>query len=141
MRFTPRDNRSRIRDSHHVPVTARQALRTDRSDRATTLQAHLQEHGPSQMENDMVSQDFRRQLEGYGLTTAEIVYRRPDHPWLLQTYLWQDYDVFPNFPTLERFLAFWKKNLDGALHSVRVAHSRLIRPAEIRAVDGVFRLH
>ena len=89
----------------------------------------------------MVSQDFRRQLEGYGLTTAEIVYRRPDHPWLLQTYLWQDYDVFPNFPTLERFLAFWKKNLDGALHSVRVAHSRLIRPAEIRAVDGVFRLH
>jgi uncharacterized protein Usg len=89
----------------------------------------------------MVSQDFRRQLEGYGLTTAEIVYRRPDHPWLLQTYLWQDYDVFPSFPTLERFLAFWKKNLDGALHSVRVAHSRLIRPAELRSVDGVFRLH
>ena len=89
----------------------------------------------------MVSQDFRRQLEGYGLTTAEIVYRRPDHPWLLQTYLWQDYDLFPCFPTLERFLAFWKSNLDGALHSVRVAHSRLIRPAEIRAIDGVLRLH
>lgn len=89
----------------------------------------------------MVSQDFRRQLAGYGLTTAEIVYRRPDHPWLLQTYLWQDYDLFPNFPTLERFLAFWKNNLDGALHSVRVAHSRLIQPAEIRAVDGILRLH
>jgi len=89
----------------------------------------------------MVSQDFRRQLAGYGLTTAEIVYRRPDHPWLLQTYLWQDYDLCPGFPTLERFLAFWKNNLDGALHSVRVAHSRLIRPAEIRAIDGVFRLH
>jgi uncharacterized protein Usg len=98
-------------------------------------------HGADQMENDMVSQDFRRQLEGYGLTTAEIVYRRPDHPWLLQTYLWQDYDMFPHFPTLERFLAFWRKNLDGALHSVRIAHSRLIRPAEIRSVDGVFRLH
>jgi uncharacterized protein Usg len=93
------------------------------------------------MEDVMVSQDFRRQLEGYGLTTAEIVYRRPDHPWLLQTYLWQDYDLFPRFPTLERFLAFWRSNLDGALHSVRVAHSRLIQPAEIRAIDGVFRLH
>ena len=39
----------------------------------------------------MVSRDFRRQLEGYGLTTANILYRRPDHPWLLQTYVWQDY--------------------------------------------------
>ena len=42
--------------------------------------------------------DFRKQLSGYGLTTAEIVYRRPDRHWLLQTYVWQDYDMFPNFP-------------------------------------------
>jgi uncharacterized protein Usg len=27
------------------------------------------------------------------------------------------------------------------LHSVTVAHSRLIKPAEIRAVNGEFRLH
>ena len=40
----------------------------------------------------MVSDDFRRQLAGYGLTTARIFYRRPDHRWLLQTYVWQDYD-------------------------------------------------
>ncbi len=36
----------------------------------------------------MTSKDFRRQVEGYGLTTAEILYRRPDHPWLLQAYVW-----------------------------------------------------
>ena len=42
------------------------------------------------MEGTMVSQDFRKQLEGYGLTTANILYRRPDHPWLLQTFVWQD---------------------------------------------------
>jgi uncharacterized protein Usg len=46
-----------------------------------------------------------------------------------------------SFASLERFLAFWRSNLDGALHSVRVAHSRLIRPAEIHPIDGVFRLH
>ena len=28
----------------------------------------------------MVSEGFRKQLEGYGLTTAEILYRLPDHP-------------------------------------------------------------
>ena len=89
----------------------------------------------------MVSQDFRRQLQGYGLTTARIFYRRPDHPWLLQTYVWQQYDVCPEFPVLQGFLAFWRENLEGPLHSVTVAHSKLIRPAELRAVDGVFRLH
>jgi uncharacterized protein Usg len=89
----------------------------------------------------MVSTDFRRQMEGYGLTTARIFYRRPDHLWLLQTYVWQDYDLFPNFPTLQKFLAFWQKSLEGPVHSVMVAHSRLIRPAELRSVDGEFRLH
>ena len=89
----------------------------------------------------MVSRDFSRQLEGYGLTTARILYRCPDHPWLLQTYVWQEYDLFPAFPTLQKFLAFWQETLEGPLHSVMVAHSRLIKPAELRSVNGEFRLH
>jgi len=89
----------------------------------------------------MVSQDFRRQLEGYGLTTAHILYRRPDRLWLLQSYVWQNYDLCPDFPELHRFLDFWQAKLEGPLHSVTVAHSGLISPAEFRAVDGVFRLH
>jgi uncharacterized protein Usg len=89
----------------------------------------------------MVSKDFRRQLEGYGLTTARILYRRPDHLWLLQTYVWQDYDLCPHFPSLQKFLAFWQEQLEGPLHSVMVAHSKLIKPAEMRAVGGEFRLN
>ena len=89
----------------------------------------------------MITQDFRRQMEGYGLATAEILYRRPDHPWLLQSYVWQNYDLFPKFPALQDFLAFWQEKLDGPLYSVTVAHSRLIKPAELRAIDGIFRLH
>lgn len=89
----------------------------------------------------MVSRDFIRQLEGYGLTTATILYRIPDHPHLLQSYVWQDYDLAPKFPVLLGFLDFWKRELDGPLHSVTVAHSGLIRPAEIKALDGVFALH
>ena len=97
--------------------------------------------GASVSQQGSVSDDFRRQLQGYGLTTANILYRRPDHPWLLQTYVWQDYDLFPNFPALKDFLAFWETKLEGPLFAVTVAHSKLIKPAELRAVDGVFRLH
>lgn len=88
-----------------------------------------------------VSRDFALQMEGYGLVTAEILYRMPDHPSLLQTYLWQDYDLSPKFPELNRFLEFWQREIEGRLHSVRVAHSRLIKPAELRPVDGLFLLH
>jgi uncharacterized protein Usg len=89
----------------------------------------------------MVSESFRRQLEGYGLTTAHILYRLPDHPSLLQTFVWQEYDLCPKFPVLQRFLEFWQRTLEGPLYSVTVAHSRLIRPAEIRTLNGEFRLH
>jgi uncharacterized protein Usg len=89
----------------------------------------------------VASIDFEKQIAGYGLTTANILYRRPDHPWLLQTYVWQAYDMCPAFPELQRFLEFWRKSLEGDLHSVTVAHSRMIKPAELQAIDGVFRLH
>jgi uncharacterized protein Usg len=89
----------------------------------------------------MVSMAFIRQLGGYGLTTANILYRMPDHPAILQSFIWQEYDVAPRFPVLKDFLAFWMKELDGPLHSVSVAHDRLIRPAEIRLVRNQFDLH
>jgi uncharacterized protein Usg len=90
---------------------------------------------------EFISKDFKKQIAGYGLTTAQILYRRPDHQWLLQTFVWQNYDLFPKFPELQRFLAFWVEKLEGPLHSVMVAHSRLIKPAELKAIDGEFRLN
>lgn len=90
---------------------------------------------------DTVSSEFRLQMEGYGLTTAEIHYHLPDHPSLLQLYVWQDYDLAPAFPELKGFLQYWERELDGPLHSVRVAHHRLIRPSEWRAVEGIITVH
>jgi uncharacterized protein Usg len=83
------------------------------------------------MERAMVSTAFIKQLEGYGLTTAEILYRMPDHLDILQIYLWQEYDVAPDFPELKKFLLFWKEKLDGPVFRVTVTHSRLIKPTEI----------
>lgn len=87
------------------------------------------------------SPDFERMLQGYGLTTAEILYHLPDHPHLLQTYIWQDYDLAPKFPVLFGFLEFWKEKLDGPLHSIRYTHKKLISPAEWRNVSGELVLH
>lgn len=85
--------------------------------------------------------DFRRQLDGYSLATAEITYRMPDALSVLQTFIWQRYDMAPKFPELRKFLKFWEEELDGPLHSVRVAHCGLIKPAEIRFADYELTIH
>jgi uncharacterized protein Usg len=87
------------------------------------------------------SDAFRRQLEGYGLTTAHILYRLPDHPSIVQSYIWQDYDLHPQFPELRKFLDFWNRCLDGRLFSVTVAHSHLIKPREVAMVGAEFCWH
>jgi uncharacterized protein Usg len=92
-------------------------------------------------EKEMTDRAFLRQLEGYGLLTAEIHYYMPDHPALLQQFVWQEYDVAPRFPELHRFLDHWRREIEAALHSVRIAHQHLIRPTEWRAVDGVISIN
>ena len=84
----------------------------------------------------MDDKHFIAQLKGYCLTTAEILYHMPDHPALLQSFIWQDYDMAPRYPKLLNFLEFWNINLDGKVNRVRVCNKRLIDPAEFRFLDG-----
>jgi uncharacterized protein Usg len=84
---------------------------------------------------------LRPMLKDYRLTTAEILYHLPDFPALLQSFIWQQLDIGPDFPVLRRFLAFWERNLDGKLHSVRVCNAQLVRPQEIRYADCELKLH
>ncbi|MFO1073109.1 MAG: usg protein [Geminicoccaceae bacterium] len=81
------------------------------------------------------------QLKGYRLATAEIVYHLPDHPRLLQTFVWQHYDIAPDYPELRKFLDFWTRSIEGKLHSVTVARRQLIGPAQHTHVDGIWQLH
>jgi uncharacterized protein Usg len=80
-------------------------------------------------------------LPDWRLTTAEILYHMPDHPGLLQTFIWQKHDLAPRFPELGRFLDFWKREIEAPLHSVRVASAGLLRPAELTYADGQFLLN
>ncbi len=84
---------------------------------------------------------LRRQLEGYRLTTAEILYHLPDHPHLVQSFIWQELDIAPQFPVLRGFLDFWSKNIEGKLHSVKVGHTQLIAPPKLCYATASFTLH
>jgi uncharacterized protein Usg len=77
----------------------------------------------------------------YRLTTAEILYHLPDHPSLLQTFIWQDVDIAPQYPVLNKFLDFWRREMEGSLHSVRVATAELGRRGRMRHADTLLRIH
>jgi uncharacterized protein Usg len=81
------------------------------------------------------------QLRDYRLTTAEIIYHLPDHPALLQSFIWQRLDLAPEFPELHRFLEFWSRNIEGRLHSVKIAQAGLISPGRFRHVTTSLSLH
>jgi uncharacterized protein Usg len=89
----------------------------------------------------MLIKESTLEIAGFGLTTANILYRLPNHPTMLQAFIWQHYDVAPLFPELQRFLEFWRREIEGPLHSVTVAHHALLTPHEVRAVAAEFAIH
>ncbi|MBE9636387.1 usg protein [Salipiger mangrovisoli] len=80
-------------------------------------------------------------LKGYGLTTAELFYRMPDYRNVLNTFVWQEYDLAPDHPRLFRFIEFWQDEIEGPLHSVRFTHRKMISAGEWRQVVGEFHYH
>ena len=90
------------------------------------------------VEKDAVSKNFRKQVLRLRTDDSGSRLSPSGSLLVLQTYVWQDYDMFPNVPALKDFLAFWEAKLEGPLFAVTVANSKLIKPAELRAVEGVF---
>ncbi len=85
--------------------------------------------------------DLAKQLHDYRLTTAEILYSFPDFPNLLQTFIWQDYDLSPRFPVLRKFLGFWEKNIEGRVATVRVSALTEITPGKMRHAQHEFSIN
>lgn len=77
---------------------------------------------------------------GYGLATINVLYRLPEEA-LLRTFIWQCYDVAPDYPRLAKFLDFWAAEIKGVIHSVEVAHQQLVSTSEIRYASFQGHLH
>ena len=84
---------------------------------------------------------LQHRLMGYRLTTAEILYHLPDHPVMLQSFIWQDLDIAPRFPVLNKFLKFWETSIEGRLHSVRVTKCGILCPLDVHHIGAEYVLH
>ena len=85
--------------------------------------------------------DFEAQLKGKRLTTAEVLYYLPDHPDLLQSFLWQTLDMAPEFPRVREFLDFWRREIEAVIHSVQISAAQQIGPGQVRPVRWMGKLN
>lgn len=81
----------------------------------------------------METDEFALRLKGWRLATAEVLYYMPDHPKLLQTFIWQTLDLAPAYPRIHKFLDFWRAEIDAVIHSVRLASGEQLAPARVEA--------
>ena len=84
---------------------------------------------------------LQAQLQGKRLTTAEVLYYMPEHPALLQSFLWQTLDEAPDFPRIQRFLEFWRREIDAVIHSVAISACAQITPGRVRSARFMANLH
>jgi uncharacterized protein Usg len=61
----------------------------------------------------------------------------PDHPSILQSYVWQELDLLPHFPELKKFLDFWEHKIEGRLFQVKVMHAEAISTSEVKFMESV----
>jgi len=80
-------------------------------------------------------------LKNYGLTTAQIYYHMPDYKNVLNTFVWQEYDLAPDYHRLFQFIEFWQANIEGPLHSVQFTHRIQLSSGQWRNVVGEFTYH
>lgn len=83
----------------------------------------------------METNEFSLRLEGWRLATAEVLYYMPDHPSLLQSFMWQTLDLAPSYPRIHKFLNYWRSEIDAVIHSVRLATGETIAPPKLNTAD------
>ena len=88
-----------------------------------------------------MSDAFEAQLRGKRLTTAEVIYYMPDHPSLLQRFMWQTLDLAPDYPRVHEFLEFWRREIDAVIHSVNVTAVGEVRAPRVRIAGVISRPH
>jgi uncharacterized protein Usg len=52
------------------------------------------------------------------LVTLDVYYYMPKHVHLINEFLWQTEDVYPEFVRVNKFMQFWQKNINAVISEV-----------------------
>ena len=47
-----------------------------------------------------------------------MIYYLPDYDHILQEFVFQQYDIVPEYPKLDKFVKFWRINIEARIHRI-----------------------
>ena len=57
------------------------------------------------------------------LVMVNIFYWMPDYEDIIQEFIWQTKDIQPTYPRVNKFLLYWKNNIDAVINEVVLSTS------------------
>jgi uncharacterized protein Usg len=85
--------------------------------------------------------EFTLRLKGYSLVTVNVLYHIPDHRNLVQEFIWQTLDLSPRYPRVEKFLNYWRTEIDAIIKEVKLSDSNApFNPSRFAKVTQIFPL-
>ena len=71
-------------------------------------------------------------IRKWTVASVQVVYYIPDYLNIVNEFIWQTEDQFPEYPRITRFLDYWDKNIDGPIKEVYIYDHE---EAKVRHVD------
>lgn len=70
----------------------------------------------------------------------QVIYFMPQHPLLLQEFLWGYNDCIPNLDRTHKFLIYWKNNIDAVINSITISVANE-KTTSVRTIDELLKLN
>jgi len=71
------------------------------------------------------------------LVSLRVYYYMPDYRDLIQEFMWQTMDIKPKYPRVNKFLNYWKENIEAVIADVEMAE--MDKKPKYRSVDDIFK--
>ena len=57
------------------------------------------------------------------IVTISIFYYRPDATYLVNEFVWQTFDIVPEYPRIRKFLDHWRTDVQARIQEIYLLHS------------------
>ena len=77
-------------------------------------------------------------IDKWELTTIHVYYWMPDYLHILNLFSFQDDDIPPEYPRMQRFVKYWEENIEAKIKEIQIGS---INQSEIRLIDKYFHIN
>lgn len=71
------------------------------------------------------------------LVSLRVYYYMPDYRDLIQEFMWQTMDIKPKYPRVNKFLNYWKENIEAVIADIEMAETEKI--SKYKSVEDIFK--